>query len=460
MVQVALPHGTNTKKAMSTSSFRSLRTLWEECFRYGLTRPGYNNLVVVLAGWLLTQGSHAITEALVATGVSGRRHWEAFHRLFSRGAWSPDVLGRNVFLQLERHLGTETLRVVIDDTVTPKKGPRVFGLGCHIDAVRSTKQWRTFTFGHCWVVLAVVIRLPFSERTWALPVLFRLFRNAAECERNQATYKRKTDLAREMLEGLLGWAGARRIELAADLAYCNATVTRGLSERVVLFGAMRPDAVLTNPPSGSVGRKGGRPRKRGSEVRKPQKLAADGRSRWQTTTADLYGQLRTVRYKTLVAQWYRATGTRILRIVVVECNSGKAGIRVFFCSDASLDIATILETYAGRWGIEVFFRDAKQLLGFADSQSRKEASVLRIAPVIGLLYSVLVLWFTDGRARSQAVILPERPWYPHKRGFAFTDILRAARRTLQGVDVLVPFSDSEYLREPRHPPKIAPKRAA
>lgn len=445
---------------MSTSSFRSLRTFWEECFRYGLTRPGYNNLVVVLAGWLLTQGPHAITEALVATGVSGRRHWEAFHRLFSRGTWSPDVLGRNVFLRIERHLGAETLRIVIDDTVTPKKGPKVFGLGCHIDAVRSTKRWRTFTFGHLWVVLAVVVRLPFSQRTWALPVLFRLYRNVAECERNQATYKRKTDLAREMLEVLLGWAGERRIELAADLAYCNDTVTRGLPERVVIFGAMRPDAVLTEVPSGAGGRKGGRPRKRGQVLRKPQKLANDGRSPWQTTKAELYGQPRTVRYKTVVAQWYRATGTRILKIVVVECDSGSAAMRVFFSSDPSLDIATILETYSGRWGIEVFFRDAKQLLGFADSKSRKKEAVLRIAPVIGLLYSVLVLWFTDGRVRQQAGVLPERPWYPHKRGFAFTDILRAARRTLAGVDVLVPFSDSEHLREPLRPPKTTRKRAA
>ena len=78
----------------------------------------------------------------------------------------------------------------------------------------------------------------------------------------------------------------------------------------------------------------------------------------------------------------------------------------------------------GRWGIEVFFRDAKQLLGLADSQSRKEAAVLRIVPVVGL-YSVLVLWFADSEIRSKAIILPERPWYPHKQCFALADVLRA-----------------------------------
>ena len=66
-----------------------------------------------------------------------------------------------------------------------------------------------------------------------------------------------------------------------------------------------------------------------------------------------------------------------LKVVVVKRDTDNVGMRVFFSSNPALDIATILETYAGRWGIEVFFRDAKQLLGFADSQSRKEAAILR-----------------------------------------------------------------------------------
>jgi hypothetical protein len=251
---------------------------------------------------------------------------------------------------------------------------------------------------------------------------------------------------------LVGWTGERRIEVAADSAYCNDTVTRGLPEHVMLFGAMRPDAVVTEPPPPpSKSSRGGRPRKRGKLLRKPEKLASDGRTPWQTTTATLYGRVTTIRYKTLVAQWYRATGTRLLRIVIVECSTGRLGCRVFFSSDASLDVVTILETYAGRWGIELFFREAKQLLGFADSQARKEAAVLRVAPLVGLLYSVLVLWFAEGAFRSPLVKLPVRPWYAHKRGFSFPDILRTARRALEGVDVLAPFNTSENLQQPAPP---------
>ena len=434
---------------MPTPAFRSLRTLWEETIRFGLTQPGFDKFIVIVSGWILTQGVHAVTEALVMTDVAVRRHHEAFHRFFSRGTWSPDRLGLLLYRRLERALSDGPVHIVLDDTVAPKKGAHVFGLGSHIDAVRSTKRQKIFTFGHCWVVLAVLVRVPFSTRTWALPIVFRLYRNKTECAKNRAPYKKKTELAREMLDQFCSWELRRRIVLAADSAYCNDTVTRGLPAQVALFGSMRLDAVLTEPPPVTTrSAKGGRPRLRGKSLRKPEEVARDGRSPWQSTEATLYGKTAKVQFKTFCAQWYRATGTRLLRVVIVATHSGAVPYRVFFSFDADVEVRTLLETYAGRWGIEVFFREGKQLLGFADSQARKESSVLRVAPLVGLLYSSLVIWFMEGAHTSPLATPPVRPWYTHKRGLAFTDILRAARRALDGIDVLVPLSHYDNLQKP------------
>jgi hypothetical protein len=76
------------------------------------------------------------------------------------------------------------VRIVFDDTLAPKKGAHVFGIGSHLDAVRSTKRQKIFCFGHRWGVLAVLVSVPFSTRTWALPVLFRLYRTQKDCERH------------------------------------------------------------------------------------------------------------------------------------------------------------------------------------------------------------------------------------------------------------------------------------
>ena len=70
---------------MPSSACRRLLSLWKETVRPGLTAPGFANFVVIAAGWVLTHGVHAVTEALVCTQVASQRHHEAFHRFFSRG---------------------------------------------------------------------------------------------------------------------------------------------------------------------------------------------------------------------------------------------------------------------------------------------------------------------------------------------------------------------------------------
>lgn len=422
-----------------------------QAFRIVLTQPSFENLLVVVSGWLLTQGQHAVTEALVMTGVAGRRHHAAFHRFFSRARWEPDELGRWLFHRLLPFAAEGALQAVIDDTLAPKKGPHVFGIASHVDAVRSTRKHRVFCFGHCWVVLAVLVRVPFSGRTWALPVLFRLYRSKKETASHEADYAKKTELARELLHVFVGWIGDRRLELAIDAGYCNDTVTRGLPTQVVLFGAMRADAVLTAAPKSRANDTLGRPRLRGDKLPKPTEVASDTAVPWSTAKAVLYGKRTQVRFKTFCAQWYRACGVRLLRVVVVLTEHGQVPVRVFFCTDPNIDPVRILEGYAGRWGIEVFFREAKQLLGFADSSARRERAVRRIAPLIGLLYTVLVVWFLEHHGRTFTASPPLRPWYRHKVGLSFADILQEARRAISSTNILDLINDSHNFKNATPP---------
>lgn len=401
-----------------------------EVFRVPLTRPGFANMLVLFVGWVRTTGLHAVTETLVTTGVAGRRHHEAFHRFFSRGTWDPDSLGFWLWLRLDSLLAAGAVCVVIDDTVAPKKGQHVFGLGNHIDPVHSTVARKIFTFGHCWVVLAIILPLPMCNTTFALPVLFRLYINKKRCAKKGYTYRKKTELAREMIDVFVSWVGTRRVHLAVDSAYGNDTVTNGLAKSVILFGSMRPDAVLTELPPPAQKHRNGRPRVRGATLPKPQALADDGTSPWLTCEATLYGKTKAVHYKTLCAQWYRACGVGLLRIVVVRVDTGNIGIRVFFCTDPTIAIRALLEGYAGRWTIEVCFRNLKQLIGFADSSARKQAAVERTAPFVGYLYALLIAWYAQHAHGDPLARPPLRPWYTHKKGVSFADILRTAQRAL------------------------------
>lgn len=427
-----------------------LRTLLDcmEVVRPALTQPGLRNGLIIMVGWILTNGRHAVTEALVATDVASRRHHEAFHRFFSRGTWNPDDIGRLLFQRLLTllHEG-DVIRGAIDDTLAEKRGPKVFGIACHIDPVRSTKALKLFSFGHVWVVLTVVVSVPFSKRPWSLPVLFRLYRGKKECESKGHAYRKKTELAKEMLDIFVSWADGRAVRMTADEAYCNSTVLVDLPDSVPFFGAMRPDAALTAPPpKRQKTKKGGRPRVRGKPLPKPEAMALNGRG-WKRCLVELYGSCRTVEYKTVCTQWYRVCGGHLVRVVVVRVNQGRIKFRVFFSTDPTLSVPEILEAYAERWSIEVCFRDLKQLLGFSDSSARKKEAVERTAPFVGYIYTILVLWFMAGAHDTPVATPPVRPWYTHKEGSSFADVLRAAQRALLPLDVLDPARSLDNLRE-------------
>ena len=199
---------------------RGFRTLLAtvEVLQPAFTRPGFRNAWVVFAGWVLTAGTHAVTQALVVTDVARRLHHERFHRFFSRGTWHADAVGRRLFGLLVARLGpTGRLCLALDDTLTPKKGAAVFGLGCHLDAVRSTKRCRVFSFGHVWVIVALVVRVPFAARRWAFPVLFRLYRTKRECQRTGARYRKKTELGRELVDLVAGYAAAELANQIRDV---------------------------------------------------------------------------------------------------------------------------------------------------------------------------------------------------------------------------------------------------
>jgi len=54
---------------------------------------------------------------------------------------------------------------------------------------------------------------------------------------------------------------------------------------------------------------------------------------------------------------------------------GKAGVSLLFSTDIELDAEQILEYYKTRFQIEFIFRDAKQLAGLCDAQTRQSQTL-------------------------------------------------------------------------------------
>ena len=363
-----------------------------EVVRPAFTRPSFERFVALVRGWLLAERAGPVTSALVGGGIAGRQHHEAFHRFFSRGTWSVDEVGTQLLRWIASHAASGgSLQLAIDDTVVKKKGPKLFGLGTHLDPVRSTRRVRNFVFGHLWVVLVAIIKVPFSKRSWAVPVFFRLYRQERDCTRTNDPYRKRTELARELIELASRVVPNLKLHVSADAAYCCETVLRSLPPNVVVFGVLRDNAVLTSAPKAEAQRRVGRPRVRGGRLPTPAQLAADS-SPWRTVRATLYGADRELSIKQMDAQWYQGRGPELLRVVVVRLTTGKLPHRVYFCTDPSCPPDEILERYTARWQIEVCFRDLKQHLGFGAGPARSRHAVERVTPFAAYVYSITVLW--------------------------------------------------------------------
>lgn len=416
---------------MAETSLRTLLCILEEV-RPAFTLPSFKSFLVLAVGWICTRGRHAVTQALLETSLAARRHHERFHRFFSRARWNPDEVGRLLFGLLLRLIPPgKPLVFSLDDTLCPKRGPHVFGIGCHLDASLSSSRFKVLRFGHVWVVLALVVHLPLMRRPCALPLLLRLYRSKADCKKRRHVYRTKSQLARQMLEVLRQWSAERRLYVALDGAYCNSTVMRALPENLVLFGVARPDACLTAAPAPRRKGQRGRARVRGQRLPSPKQLLARRSTAWKTLKLQLYGERRQVQVHAMQAQWYRTAGPRLLRLVLVRQPSGRRRFRVFFCTDARLPARLVLQIYALRWPLEVTFRDLKQMLGFGDSSARLRLAVERTAPFVGLLYTCLHAWAAMGGQHLARRLLPPRPWYRHKVHLGFADLLRAAQSLLQ-----------------------------
>ncbi len=286
----------------------------------------------------------------------------------------------------------------------------------------------------------MLVLVPFSGRVWALPILFRLFRTKADCQKRGEPHLKKTQLARQLIELVKRWLLDKPVELVADSTYSCQEVLRHLPPGVVFVGAMRGDSTLRRPRSRKYRSPvTGRLLTKGIALPKPAKLARDKKVPWLSMTLTFYGELKLVQYKELVARWYRSVGKPLLKIVIVKVPNGELPLRVFFCTDRTRTARQVIESYCCRWAIEVLFHDLKQLLGFSSSRARSRLAVLRTAPWVGVCYTLLVLWHMELGLDTSQLDLPICPWYRTRRTVAFADILRLAQRTLSSADRVDPL---------------------
>jgi DDE superfamily endonuclease/Archaeal putative transposase ISC1217 len=397
------------------------------------TRPTYYRFFVLLLAAILTTGNHTVLNLLRTLDALAPGSPSSYHRVFSKRRWSLWRLAYLLAVWLVGHFAVSgSIQLAGDDTVDEHRGKKVFGKGRHRDAVRSSHSYTAFRYGHKWVVLALLVQFPFACRPWALPILVTLYRSPSQDKKKRGRHKTPALLMRQMLKVMLHWFPARHFVFAGDGGYGTHELARTAAkrpQRLTLVSRFYANANLCKPPTLVRRRKGaGRPRVKGAKLPSPEQVVSKTDKRQKLDVAWYGGGRRDVEVITGTAQWYKAGEglVAVLWVYVHDC-TGTHRDDYFFTTDVTMSAQIVIETFTGRWNIETTFQEMRAYLGLETTRGRCAATVLRMAPGLFGLYSVVAALYVQlpkRHARLRAIN------WPGKNNVTFSDAITAVRRWL------------------------------
>src|SRR4051794_34685693 len=174
------------------------------------TRPTSARFVTLLGAAILTTGRRTVANLLRTAAPLTRGHPASYRRVLSAASWSAMKLACGLCrLVLTLVPADGPIPLAGDDTVESHPGRKVHGKARHRDPVRSSHGYTAWRYGHKWVVLAVLVRFPWADRPWALPVLVDLYRSAEEDRRRRRPHRTPAYLLCRLVRLLLLWFPGR-----------------------------------------------------------------------------------------------------------------------------------------------------------------------------------------------------------------------------------------------------------
>lgn len=235
-------------------------------FRPAFSAPTWRKGQVLLIGTLLARGRRTVTTALHQMGYAQDEHFSVFHQVLNRARWSALELSRRLLQLLVTTFvaSGEAVTIVIDETLERRWGRKIAKRGHYRDPLLSSKGRSVSNSGLRWILCAVVVRVPWTERHWALPFLSILATPPEVSAAHHQRHKTIGHWAQQVVVLLRRWLPDRRLQLLGDSAYSS--IELGLAcarQHVTLIAPLRLDANLFEPPPPRRPGQWGRPRVKG-----------------------------------------------------------------------------------------------------------------------------------------------------------------------------------------------------
>ena len=392
------------------------------------TRPTLARFVTLMGSALLTTGRRTVANILRTAAPLARGHITTYQRVLSSAEWSALHLACQVSRLVVALIPADQAVILVgDDTVDGHPGRKVYAKARHRDPVRSSHGYTAWRYGHKWVVLAVLVRFPWANRPWALPVLVDLYRSKEEDQKRCRPHRTPARIMTTLLRVMISWFPDRRFVFVGDSGFGTHELARFVHRhraRLSLVSKLHPEANLFEPPPPYQGN--GRPPVKGARRLKPRE-AVEAAELKAETVAWYGGGEREVSVTTGTGHWYKAgEGLVPLVWVFVKDQSGTHRDEYFFSTDLTMTAVAMIGAYCGRWNLETTFQEMRSFLGLETTRGWCRRTVLRAAPCLFGLYSVVALLY-QGLPEAKRV---GRVEWPGKQGITFSDAITSVRRWL------------------------------
>jgi hypothetical protein len=296
--------------------------------------------------------------------ASRKLPWDGVWEALWRAIPSPLVAGRLV--------------LALDDSINPKTGKHIFACQRTFDHAAKSNQTR---WPWAQTIVTVGLLKAIHGRWCCIPLAFGFYlrrktlsTGCIRLRRKALVFTDKFAQAVELIARLGAFFGQAPMLVVTDSWFGNNGLFKPLrarlGERVHLLARLRVNAPLYALPEPAPGT-AGRPRKYGQRLGNAAELAAAMRQKAQTYTLHVYGAVREV-----------VAAERVVMLKTLRCPVRVVWVYrktqwvALMTTDLDLSIEQIIEYYSARWKIEAGFREIKQEIGSAHTQTRNPDAVM------------------------------------------------------------------------------------
>lgn len=376
-----------------------MKTLLDRCgFRKRSGIEG-NAVLYCLTMWVWLKSSSVSLFARDSLRTFCAAGKDVLYEALNREDWNGRALHLRVARKALQHLSApgSVSAFVLDDTIKIRSGKKMPGISSHFDHTtgRHVMGQQVLTLGlSCAEGFVPIDSELFTGKTKVIDLVvpFKDGRSIVATRHRAAVNQSKPEMARAMI--------ARAQRAGIEAPYLLADAWFGTKSMI----AMAQDALLT-----PIVRMKKSTMKYRHSLCLPDKVVRTEmdvhalyrsavRGQWEKIPGQNY-QSKTIVVelnlsdpKDEVARWVKV---RLLFVRGVgnsdKAQPGKHDWCVFLTTDVNLDPQTMLELYAMRWAIEVYFKESKQHLGFLQEQARHYACYVASIHLTAIRFCLLVI---------------------------------------------------------------------